>query len=298
MPWPEADIAVNESVVRSLVREQFPSFGHESISHVVDGFDNSLWRVGDALVARLPRRRTAIRLLENEVRWLPELSTRLPIPTSAPLYVGQATDEYPSPWVLSRWFDGETLDTATLHSDDETAVVLGRFLSALHHRAPSDAPTNPFRGVPLRSRTDAFEERLSILGARVDAALIRRVWDATSTAEPWTSPPVWIHGDLHPANLVAQGGCLSAVVDFGDMCAGDPATDLAGAWMLLPESAIELLLTTYGVGDVDRALVQRSLGWALLFGLFFVELGLRDRTSYFDVGVSTIRRVCDSRYLT
>lgn len=31
-------------------------------------------------------------------------------------------------------------------------------------------------------------------------------------------------------------GRLSAVIDFADLSAGDPATDLAVAWMLFPES--------------------------------------------------------------
>jgi aminoglycoside phosphotransferase (APT) family kinase protein len=50
----------------------------------------------------------------------------------------------------------------------------------------------------------------------------------------WDGPPIWLHGDLHPFNLVVNQGRLSAVIDFGDLCAGDPATDLAVAWMLFP----------------------------------------------------------------
>ena len=50
----------------------------------------------------------------------------------------------------------------------------------------------------------------------------------------WDGAPVWLHGDLHPLNLVVADGELAAVIDFGDVCAGDPATDLAVAWMVLP----------------------------------------------------------------
>ncbi|MCP2342258.1 phosphotransferase [Actinomadura rupiterrae] len=43
-----------------------------------------------------------------------------------------------------------------------------------------------------------------------------------------------MHGDLHPANVVVSDGTLAGIVDFGDLLAGDPAWDLAAAWVLLP----------------------------------------------------------------
>ena len=48
-----------------------------------------------------------------------------------------------------------------------------------------------------------------------------------------TGPPVWLHGDLHSGNLLAERGRLSAVIDFGLLAVGDPACDLMVAWTLL-----------------------------------------------------------------
>jgi len=44
----------------------------------------------------------------------------------------------------------------------------------------------------------------------------------------------------------------------------DPATDLAGAWMLLPDDAREVFWDSYAPDD--GAMVARSTGWAVLFG--------------------------------
>ncbi|MER7151067.1 phosphotransferase [Streptomyces lydicus] len=41
-----------------------------------------------------------------------------------------------------------------------------------------------------------------------------------------------LHGDLHPANILVDRGRIRAVIDFGDITSGDPATDLSVAWML------------------------------------------------------------------
>jgi aminoglycoside phosphotransferase (APT) family kinase protein len=74
----------------------------------------------------------------------------------------------------------------------------------------------------------------------------------------WDGPPIWLHGDLHPFNLVVNQGRLSAVIDFGDLCAGDPATDLAVAWMLFPLAVRSVFGDAVGV-DADtwrRAVLQ------------------------------------------
>jgi aminoglycoside phosphotransferase (APT) family kinase protein len=94
---------------------------------------------------------------------------------------------------------------------------------------------------------------------------------------------------MHPANTLIAGGTLAAVIDFGDICRGDPASDLAGAWMLLPASAMDSFQAGYGA--LDDALEKRSLGWAVLFGLMLLGIGLRDRPSYEIVGRSTLDKV-------
>jgi aminoglycoside phosphotransferase (APT) family kinase protein len=143
--------------------------------------------------------------------------------------------------------------------------------------------------VALTQRISTFDERVAALVEQIDADATRRVWDYAVAGAPWPGPPVWVHGDLHPANLLVDGGTLAAVIDFGDMCAGDPAVDLAGAWMLLPAPAIAVFHAAYGAPD--GALERRSLGWAVLFALMLLDIGLRDRPSYETVGRSTLAKV-------
>lgn len=119
------------------------------------GWDNAIYRLGDDLAVRLPRRTPAVRLIENEQRWLPELAARLPLPIPAPIRIGRPGNGYPWPWSITRWFTGRPA-TDTLPSDlDQTLTVLGDFLTALHVEAPTAAPPNPFRGGPLRGATSS-----------------------------------------------------------------------------------------------------------------------------------------------
>ncbi|MYX50365.1 phosphotransferase, partial [Streptomyces sp. SID8385] len=66
---------------------------------------------------------------------------------------------------------------------------------------------------------------------------VRAVWEDAAAAPEWTGPRLWLHGDLHPANVLTADGTFCGVIDFGDLFAGDPAGDLAAAWVLLPDGA-------------------------------------------------------------
>jgi aminoglycoside phosphotransferase (APT) family kinase protein len=252
------------------------------------GWDNTLWRLGNELIVRLPRRMAAAPLTVNEQRWLPELAPRLPLPVPSPVRVGRPTRTYPWSWSIVPWFDGIPGDNTRISRPDDAAESLGRFLRALHEPAPFDAPLNAYRGVALTERADTFGYRISALEGEVDVKATRRVWDRALAAPPWSGPPVWLHGDLHPANILVDDGTVTAVIDFGDLCAGDPATDLCAAWMLLPDSAIPQFASAYG--DLDPDLERRSLGWAILFALMLLEIGLDDRPSYEAVGRWTLAR--------
>jgi len=286
--WPVAEIEVDESLVGALLAEQHPDLAGLPIQEMDAGWDNTLWRLGDELLVRLPRHASSALLTANEQRWLPDLAPCLPLPVPAPLRVGVPSGRYPWPWSVVPWLAGSPGDRTTLTRPDDAARCLGRFLRALHRRAPDEAPRNPVRGVPLIERRDVFEERVRLLGTEIDVVSTRRVFDRAVASRPWSGPPVWLHGDLHPANTLVEEGTLAAIIDFGDICGGDPATDVAGAWMLLPAPAMEVFTDAYGA--VDGALEQRSLGWAVFFGVILLEIGLRDRPTYATVGRATLAK--------
>ncbi len=151
---------------------------------------------------------------------------------------------------------------ADLHRAAET---LGRFLAAMHHPAPSDHPVNPVRGVPLAERYEITCAHVDQLGETIDHGAVRSLWDELAATPVWDGPPLWLHGDLHPANLVVHDGRLSGVVDFGDLTGGDPASDLSVAWMLLPADAREVLRAH--AGHIDDGTWARARGWALALAL-------------------------------
>ena len=81
---------------------------------------------------------------------------------------------------------------------------------------------------------DQTEGLIDSLRGLIDARAAARVWES-ARATRWTRPPVWVHGDMAVDNLLLRKGRLHAVIDFGQLAAGDPACDLTLAWTLLEE---------------------------------------------------------------
>lgn len=275
-PMPAADVDVTADLVTRLLAEQHPDLAGLPVRFLANGWDNAMFRVGDELLARLPRRELGAAIIAGEQRWLPLLAARLPIQIPYPERTGVPARGYRWPWSIVPYLPGKP--AADLDDFDHAlaATAVGEFLGALHAPAPPDAPANPFRGVPLIDRAESFAANLDALSGQVDGRAARRVWLDAIMAPRYAGPPAWLHGDLHPANILIHDGRVSGVIDFGDITSGDPATDLAAAWMLLPASVHGAFLEAYQAarapdsGPAGEALWTRAKGWALNFALIFL----------------------------
>ncbi|MER5640025.1 aminoglycoside phosphotransferase family protein [Kitasatospora sp. NPDC002227] len=286
---PAAEVPITVGLVRRLLAEQHPDLAGLPVSEPANGWDNLVCRLGDDLLVRLPRRAVAAEFLIREQRWLPELAGRLPLPVPAPVRTGHPTAEYPWPWSVVPYFPGRVAAEPDFTDPHAAAAELGAFLAALHVPAPPDAPANPFRGIPLAGRAEGVLAALPHL-APADRAVAVRCWDAALAAPAWAAPPRWLHGDLHPANLLTHHGRLSAVIDFGDLTAGDPATDLAVAWMLF--SADHRATLRHSYAQADDATWTRAHGWALALALVFLTHSA-DNPLMHGIGERTLREVLD-----
>ena len=264
---PAAEVDVTPELLRRLLAEQHPDLAQLPVAVLANGWDNVVFRVGDDLLARLPRRELGARLVSHEQHWLPLLAAQLPLPIPAPVRTGRPGLGYPWPWSIVPYLPGQVAAETPPADLAAAAVSLGGFLAALHTPAPPDAPANPFRGVPLAERTDTVMRNLSTVADQVDRAAVRRAWATALAAPRWTEPPVWVHVDLHPANILVHDGRISGVIDFGDLTAGDPAADLSVGWMLLPAGCHPAFRAAAGASDSSWA---RATGWALALGLVYL----------------------------
>lgn len=261
---PDADIRIDEALVSRLLDASAPEFAGMRPIASGNGFDNCVYRLGEKHAIRLPRREIASALIESEQEWLPRLSEGIPTATPVTLIAGTPSADFPRPWSIVAWIEGSPVTELAVPERGALAPALAEFVATFQRAAPASAPTNAYRGCPLAHRDHSMRERLSS-GVLPDSAQLEHIWDQALRAPEWAGLPLWLHGDLHPANLIHEGGALSGVIDFGDLTAGDPATDVAVAWLALDREGREIFFDRFAPAyDVDEQLLERAQGWALL----------------------------------
>ena len=252
MVHPVPEIEVTQDLARSLLREQHPDLADLPLTWAGTGWDNALWRLGEHLAARFPVRAVSSPLVVHEQRWLPTLAPWLPVDVPTPVRVGVPSSTYPWAWSVVPWFEAVASHHTPVASRSQWAPQLAEVFVALHGPAPDDAPVNPFRGVPIAPR----EQPLAL----PDGDRVLERWRELAGAPAWDGPALWLHGEPHPANLLVHDGQLRAVIDFGDVTSGDPASDLSTAWLTFDADGRGAFRERLAH---DAATWRRAQAWAL-----------------------------------
>jgi aminoglycoside phosphotransferase (APT) family kinase protein len=140
---------------------------------------------------------------------------------------------------------------------------LACFLVALYSidagQGPEPGAHSFGRGGPLDVYDADSRQALAILADDIDYVTALQVWDA-ALASAWHRPPVWVHGDVAPSNLLVVNGELAAVIDFGCSAVGDPACDLVVAWTFFSDESADAFRSSLALDDETWS---RARGWAL-----------------------------------
>ncbi|MFF0516531.1 aminoglycoside phosphotransferase family protein [Streptomyces sp. NPDC004250] len=260
---------LDERLVRRLVDGQFPRWAGLPVERFPSGGTvNAMYRLGDDMVVRLPLVKGGVADVTAERHWLPRLAPLLPAGVPEVLGAGEPAEGYPWPWSVYRWLPGEIPEAGALTDPVALAGDLAGFVSAMRAVSLPDAPA-AHRGGPLATldaaTRAALEELRGLPGEGVDCDALAAVWQDALRAPAWDGPPVWLHADLMPGNLLVEDGRLTAVIDFGCAGWGDPACDLFPAWNLLPAGAREVFRERLGVDDATwRRGRGRTLSQALI----------------------------------
>jgi len=264
-----AEVAVDAALVGRLLHEQFAGLELRSLEPLGEGWDNSVWLVDGQWVFRFPRREIAVPAVARQVELLPRLAPRLPLPIPEPAFAGAPGEGFPWPFFGTRLLPGREAAYASPTDDARarTARPLGEFLRALHDPALLELPGMAALPVDPMGRGD-MDKRVPMARGRIAELREAGIWAAPSEAEevvaaaaalPPPSGSAVAHGDLHLRHLLVEDdGTPTAVIDWDDLCLGDPAIDLVLYWAFLPPSARPEFLAVYPATE-DRLLRARLL---------------------------------------
>jgi aminoglycoside phosphotransferase (APT) family kinase protein len=265
----ELRIDPDTPLVRDLLTEHAPRWAHLPLERVSStGVNNTSFRLGDRHVVRMPQTAWSAEHIRKEQRWLPVLGPQLPLDIPKLTAIGPPSTAFPWHWSIYEWLDGEEAVASPPSDEDSTARNLARFLMDLQRIPTGGGPRSGLhsglRGVPLPVRDEVVRTALRTISREFDITAATAAWDAAIRVPPWREAPVWIHGDIHPTNVLIRQGVFSAVIDWELLSVGDPAVDLAAAWMLLDSPGRD---TMRGLLPADEDTWARARGWALCIGV-------------------------------
>ena len=255
---------ITPALAGRLIAAQFPPWAGLPIVPVeIDGWDNTTFRLGGDMLVRLPSGEAYVPQIEKEQRWLPIIGQHLSVRIPEPVEKGQPCAEFPRPWSIYRWIDGEPAGAKRPESPTTLAAQLAAFLRELQaidaHDGPAPGAHSFFRGGPLSAYDVETRASIQLLADEIDADGATVTWQAALDSS-WDREPVWVHGDVAPSNLILREGRLCGVIDFGCCAVGDPACDLVMAWTFFNAESRERFRREVGLDDDTW---RRARGWAL-----------------------------------
>ncbi|WP_079911324.1 aminoglycoside phosphotransferase family protein [Paenibacillus sp. 32352] len=265
-------IEITGELVRRLIDSQFPKWRDLDIRPVEkSGHDNRTYRLGSEMTVRLPSHESYAPAVEKELTWLPIFKPLLSLPIPVPVAKGEPTDEYPLPWSINRWIEGDTVTHDNIRNQHEFAEDLAKFLKELEaidaSRGIPAGVQNFHRGGRLAVYDHETRSAIETLSGQYDQKLLTEIWEL-SLATRYSSTPLWLHGDVAVGNLLVREGRLCGVIDFGTMGVGDPSSDLVMAWNFFDDASREIFLKLM---NFDEDTINRARGWALWKALITYE---------------------------
>jgi aminoglycoside phosphotransferase (APT) family kinase protein len=261
------EVAVDVELARALIASQFPPWSSLDLMPVGStGTDSVIFRLGDRMGVRFPRIESAVDQVHKEFEWLPVVASDLSVDVPQPVARGAPGLGYPWPWLVYGWLDGQS--ALEVHLDDEApfAADIADFLLQLRRLRRDRAPIAGERAGPLARCDQHVRSSLETLHDEVDVGAALQLWRQALAAPRWTAPPVWVHGDLLPGNLLVSRGRLSGVIDWAATGLGDPACDLMCLWALGNDAREAVRAAT----RIDDATWIRGKGWVLQQAVMFI----------------------------
>lgn len=153
-------------------------------------------------------------------------------------------------------------------------------LAALHAIDPATTPLGGFGGaaIPVSRRIAETVDRLLAehLAAWPDPVIILALQWLKTNIPVDMSPPVIVHGDAGTGNFLHANDRVTALLDWELTHYGDPAEDLAGAWvraLFQPFVPMQMLFDAYAAASGTTVDVARVKYFRLYFQMGFMVTG-------------------------
>lgn len=224
MEDPDRQVLLSADKYQSLVRQLFPELELVAVQPLTGGVSTDVHRLdlkGPAdqmqrLVLRAHRDDHSGHSAALEYQLLQALHLA-GVPVPEPVLIDDSGKYFPAPFLLMSFVEGSTEIPAGQASERIEAMAAA--LAGIHR--------TPIQGLPtLPARLNPLPEVFDYLPTGIEWSVLHSSLRELQVSN-FSEPPVLLHGDFWPENLLWRDGALAAVLDWEDAALGDRLSDVA-----------------------------------------------------------------------
>ena len=247
----------------NAIASEVPDLTVRSAVQIGEGWTSIAYRVNDELVFKFPKRDAEWEELDREIAFLAHARPYLRLPVVEHLHRVRASAGAPNGYVVYRHLPGRAIQPENLSSRARSALadVLAGFLRFLHDMKPG-------RIAPILPRDDEhavarqyWEDAEEKIAPHLSGAEQRRLSDlfARHLYEPrnFAGPSCIVHADLSVDHVLCVDQTVTGILDWGDVCLGDPDYDFAYLYDDLGHAFVREMARHYGHPDPEH-LVRKA----------------------------------------
>jgi aminoglycoside 2''-phosphotransferase len=241
------------------IESEVPGLAVRSAIFIGEGWTSTAYRVNDEVVFKFPKRVAEWEELDREIAFLAYARPLLPLPVVEHLHQVRTSAGAPFGYAVYRHLPGQAVDPAKLPARARSALAaeLAGFLRALHAVTPGPEIQRILgyedaRAVSKEYQCVAEEKVVAYLSdaeRRCLDDLFRRYLDDPLN---FARPPRILHADLSPQHVLCSGESVTGILDWGDVCFGDPDYDFSYLYLDLGEAFVRKVAQRYGHPDPHR----------------------------------------------
>jgi aminoglycoside phosphotransferase (APT) family kinase protein len=303
MTTPEwhADIDISEAAIRNILANQFPQLIIVSIKLIGEGWDNRVYLVNEQIIFRFPRRKVAVELITRENKLLPNLPQFCDLTIPIPIFIGQASADYPYIFQGYNLISGTSGYLANLSNDERNLSLpaIAKFLRQLHSIDSQKAillgaEPQVFDRTEMDRAITVLQERVKTIIDKnicaINPELFQEEINTVKNLKLDFSEKCLVHGDLDCRHLLFKDKKLVGIIDWGDTGINHKAVDLSIIWNFYPTTQHTQFFEIYGEVDTVSWQYARFLGLYSAFTQILYGHDIND-LALFSEAVNAVKRI-------
>lgn len=287
-----APAAANRLLTR--ISKEFPELTWVNYSYIDEGWDHEVIILDDNIVFRFPTDAEYTAKLGHEIEVLNYLSKKFEASTPEYLFIPKGIKFAGYKLIQGEQLNESYFKKLKAHDNATLTRQLAEFLTIIHTQNTKEMPlaaTSPSFLPADQALVKAMAEKhLKQVLTNQEYAIVQNILSDIDDLLTQVLPVIFIHNDIYSRHLLWDTDSQKlGIIDFSDMCLGDPAVDFAE----LHEYGVNFVKNVYEqyYGPKDDTFLERAWKYQRWAAVYMMTDHFENYKTSFEVAKQTFNNV-------